>query len=228
LSQYAVLDASPNAVVAIDEQGRIVYVNAQVAATFGYAERELIGKLVEELLPDRVGPRHVTRWNDLLAHPVARALGGGIDLAGRRKDGTEFPVEIGLSPVETADGMQTLATIVDLSARTAAEGEILQAQKLESIGRLAGGIAHDLNNMLFAIRGNAELLAEDLAVQPRSGSDTAGSLERVAAIISAADKAAELTDRLIASSRIDVPPGGAVHHGAPIASSATARATGRS
>ena len=228
VAQYAVLDASPNAVVAIDEQGRIVYANSQVETTFGYAHHEVIGKLVEELLPAHLGERHVAHRDGFLAHPVARPLGIGLDLAGRRKDGTLFPVEIGLSPVETADGMQALATIVDISVRKAAENQLFQVQKLESIGRLAGGIAHDLNNMLFVIRGNAELLAEDLAVERRSELDTAGSLERVTAIMSAVDKAAELTDRLIASSRVDVPPGGAVHDAAAIASAATARATGRS
>jgi PAS domain S-box-containing protein len=200
----AVLEASPNAVLAIDEQGRIVYVNPQVETTFGYDHGELIGKLVEDLLPGHVGERHVSHRNAFLAHPVARPMGIGLDLAGRRKDGTEFPVEISLSPVETADGMQAFATIVDIGARKAAESQLLQAQKLESIGRLAGGIAHDFNNMLFAIRGYAELLAEDLAVEPSPELDTVGSLESVAAITRAADKAAELTGQLLAFSRQQV------------------------
>jgi len=200
----AVLEASPNAVLAIDEQGRIIYVNPQVETTFGYDHGEVIGKLVEDLLPARVGERHVGHRNAFIAHPVARPMGIGLDLAGRRKDGTEFPVEISLSPVETADGMQAFATIVDISARKAAESQLLQAQKLESIGRLAGGIAHDFNNMLFAIRGYAELLAEDLSVEPSSELDTAGSLQSVAAITTAADKAAELTGQLLAFSRQQV------------------------
>jgi two-component system, cell cycle sensor histidine kinase and response regulator CckA len=204
LSRYPVLDASPNAIVAIDEQGRIVYVNPQVEVTFGFGHAELIGKLVEVLLPARVGERHVSHRNAFLAHPVARPMGIGLDLAGRRKDGTEFPVEISLSPVETADGMQAFATIVDISARKAAESQLLQAQKLESIGRLAGGIAHDFNNMLFAIRGYAELLAEDLAVEPGPEFDRVGSLQSVAAITRAADKAAELTGQLLAFSRQQV------------------------
>jgi PAS domain S-box-containing protein len=200
----AVLDASPNAVVAIDARGRIVYVNPQVATTFGYEADELLGQPVEMLLPERVGERHVAHRDGFLAHPVARPMGIGIDLAGRRRDGTEFLVEISLSPVATADGMQAFATIVDITARKAAENQLLQAQKLESIGRLAGGIAHDFNNMLFAIRGYAELLAEDLAAEPPSEIDPAASLQSVAAITTAADKAAELTGQLLAFSRQQV------------------------
>ena len=161
-ARNAVLEASPNAVVAVDAQGLIVYANPQVEVTFGYARAELIGRPVEVLLPEADAERHAALRAAFMAHPVARPMGIRLDLAGRRKDGTEFPVEISLLPVETADGLQVFATVVDISARKAAENQLLQAQKLESIGRLAGGIAHDFNNMLFAIHGYAELLAQDL------------------------------------------------------------------
>jgi PAS domain S-box-containing protein len=200
----AVLDASPNAIVAVDAAGTIVYANPQVAQTFGYAADEVLGRPIELLLPDRVRDRHLGHRAGFLAHPTARPMGIGLDLAGRRRDGTEVPVEISLSPVETDLGLQVFATIVDISARKAAEAELLQAQKLESLGRLAGGIAHDFNNMVFAIRGYAEMLTEDLAPEVRERFDFEAAERAVRAISDAADRAGTLTAQLLAFSRRQV------------------------
>jgi PAS domain S-box-containing protein len=197
-----VLDASPNAIVAVDAMGRIGYANPQVEATFGYARAELIGRAVETLLPERLHDRHRGHRTSFVQHPVARPMGIGLDLAGRRKDGREFPVEISLSPVASEAGQWIFATIVDISARKVAEQELLQAQKMESIGRLAGGIAHDFNNMLSAIRGFADLLVEDLETEPMP--PTAELQHSVQAIRGAADRAAALTAQLLAFSRRQV------------------------
>ena len=167
----AVLDASPNAIIAVDARGLIVYANPQVARTFGYRPDELLGRPVEVLLPERVAGDHVRHREAFAARSAARPMGIGLDLAGRRRDGTEFPVEISLSPLDTPAGRHVFAQIVDITARKTAEAQLLQAQKLESIGRLAGGIAHDFNNMLFAIRGYAEMLEEDLAPEHRAELD---------------------------------------------------------
>jgi PAS domain S-box-containing protein len=199
----AFLEASPNAMVAVDEAARIAYLNPQAERTFGYSREELLGQPIELLLPERVADQHVAHRDQFLSHPAARPMGIGLDLAGRRKDGTEFPVEISLSPVRGADGLQVFATVVDITARKAAESQLLQAQKLESIGRLAGGIAHDFNNMLFAIRGFSELLANDLAARD-DVLDRAAALGRVAAITDAADRATSLTTQLLAFSRQQV------------------------
>ena len=131
--------------------------------------------------------------------------GSGSTSPARRKDGSEFPVEISLAPVETPEGPQVLATVIDITARKVAENQLLQAQKLESVGRLAGGIAHDFNNVLFAIKGYAELLAEDLAARTivRPSIRTA-ALGNVQAITVAATRAATLTAQLLAFSRQQV------------------------
>ena len=200
----AVLDASPNPIVAIDARAAITYLNPQVQITFGYDPGELIGQPIEMLLPVAITGRHVAHRDGFLANPVARPMGIGLDLAGRRKDGTEFPVEISLSPVETPDGLRVFATVVDITARKSAENQLLQAQKLESIGRLAGGIAHDFNNVLFAIKGYAELLAEDLAPDRRDRLDAEEALRSVKAIGDAATRAASLTAQLLAFSRRQV------------------------
>ena len=200
----AVLDASPNPIVAIDAGAAITYLNPQVEITFGYDAAELIGQPIEILLPKAVADRHVAHRDGFLANPVARPMGIGLDLAGRRKDGIEFPVEISLSPVETPEGLRVFATVVDITARKSAENQLLQAQKLESIGRLAGGIAHDFNNVLFAIKGYAELLADDLAPEHRDNLDPEEALRSVRAIGDAATRAASLTAQLLAFSRRQV------------------------
>lgn len=200
----AVLDASPNPIVAVDARALITYLNPQVELAFGYDAAELIGQPIEILLPRAIADRHIGHRDGFLANPVARPIGIGLDLAGRRKDGTEFPVEISLSPVETPDGIRVFANVVDITARKAAENQLLQAQKLESIGRLAGGIAHDFNNVLFAIKGYAELLADDLAPENRDKLDPEDALRSVKAIGDAATRAASLTAQLLAFSRRQV------------------------
>ncbi|HEY7524667.1 MAG TPA: PAS domain S-box protein [Candidatus Limnocylindrales bacterium] len=201
----AVLEASPNAVLAIDRDGRITYVNPALEATFGYPREDLLGRAVEMLLPEPLRERHVGHRSTFLHRPVARPMGIGLDLAGRRQDGVEIPVEISLAPVEVGGAVQVFATIVDITARRAAATQLLEAQKLESVGRLAGGIAHDFNNMLFAIRGYTDLLEADL----RDASTTAPlvvdeAVRSVEAIRDAADRAASLTSQLLAFSRRQV------------------------
>jgi PAS domain S-box-containing protein len=197
-----VLEAAPNAIVAVGADGRITYANPAATGAFGYEREELLGEPIERLLPERVKDRHVTHRASFLQAPGARPMGTGRDLSGRRKDGREFPVEISLSPVDVGGDLQVFATIVDITARKSAEAQLLQAQKLESIGRLAGGIAHDFNNMLFAIHGFTELLEMELTES--GGADVERSLDRVASIQDAADRATKLTSQLLAFSRQQV------------------------
>ena len=197
-----VLEASPNAIIAVNPDGTIGYVNPRAAEAFGYEIEELIGAHFSILLPEPVRERHVGHRSRYMRQPIARPMGIGLDLAGRRKDGREFPVEISLSPVETTEGLLVFATVVDITARKAAEAQLLQGQKLESIGRLAGGVAHDFNNILFAIQGYAELLHEDL--DEPSSRDRSELLHSVLAIQQAAERGGNLTMQLLAFSRQQV------------------------
>jgi PAS domain S-box-containing protein len=111
------VEAAPSAMVMINAAGLIETVNAQTEQVFGYERAEMLGKPVEMLIPERFRGQHPGLRRTFLADPSSRPMGAGRDLYGLRKDGTEFPIEIGLNPIETKDGTMVLSTIVDISAR---------------------------------------------------------------------------------------------------------------
>ena len=115
------VESSPNAVVTVDAQGRIVLVNGETERMFGYNRDELIGRSVDLLVPERFRAAHPDHRKAFMRHPETRAMGGGRDLYGLRRDGTEFPVEIGLRPIETPDGAMVMSAIVDITERKQAE-----------------------------------------------------------------------------------------------------------
>jgi len=171
---------------------------------FGYRRDELVGQPVTNLIPVGFAERLVADDLRSAAEALAQQIGTGIELSGRRKDGSVFPIEIMLSPLESPEGILVIAAIRNISVRKGAEEQLLQAQKLESIGRLAGGIAHDFNNMLFVINGHAEMLDQDLVPERRAELDLDETLRNVRAIREAGERAATLTSQLLAFSRQQV------------------------
>jgi len=155
-------EASPSGIVLVNDQGRIMLVNSHVEKLFGYRREELVGKPVEILVPERFAGQHPGHRVEFLAAPMARAMGAGRELFGRRKDGSEFPVEIGLNPIQTPDGILVLAAVVDISARKLAEAEALRRReelghlsRVAVMGEMATSIAHELNQPLSGIISNA-------------------------------------------------------------------------
>jgi PAS domain S-box-containing protein len=219
-SQATLLEAAPDAIVGIDERGEIVLVNAQVEALFGYAREQLLAKPVETLVPERYRSSHGSARAGYFADPRTRPMGAGLELFGRRRDGSEFPAEISLSSVQTEEGLLAIAAVRDISERVVAarererlqaeaererlQNQLHQSQRLESLGQLAGGIAHDFNNLLAVIINYAAFVAEDLGA-PQIDEDKRKSMrEDVEQISVAAEKAAHLTHQLLAFARREV------------------------
>jgi two-component system, LuxR family, sensor kinase FixL len=157
-----VVEASPNGIVLVNKQGRIELVNAYTEKLFGYGREELIGQAIEILVPERFRAEHPAHRAQFLTAPEARTMGAGRELFARRKDGSEFPVEIGLSPIQSLEGILVLTVIVDVSARRQAEADARQYReelarfgRVEILGELAASLAHELNQPLTGIMNNA-------------------------------------------------------------------------
>lgn len=123
------LDAAPDAMIILDSSGVIRYANRQVSAIFGYAYDEVIGKPVEQLMPERYRRRHLGHREAYFSSIRARPMGPGLDLFGLRRDGTEFPVEISLSPIEQGERVLTAAAIRDVTDRKRVEAELIVARE---------------------------------------------------------------------------------------------------
>jgi PAS domain S-box-containing protein len=216
------LESAPDAMVCVDASGRITIANAQAERLFGYDREELIGQLVEVLVPDSVRGIHPMYRSGYVAEPRPRPMGAGIELAARRKDGTEFPAEISLSAIETREGLLVSAAIRDVTERIEAQAErerlrlqaererlerqLHQSQRLESLGQLAGGVAHDFNNLLLVIRNYASFVSEELAAvaEGRPHADWDVIRSDTLQVIAAADRATRLTHQLLAFGRREV------------------------
>ena len=128
------IESAPNAIILTDKVGQITLINAQAETYFGYRPDELVGKSVEILVAERLRNNHIAYRAGFLEKPQARPMGKGRDLYGLRKNGSEFPVEIGLAPFETSEGILVMATVVDITERKQSEEKILrQNRRLETL-----------------------------------------------------------------------------------------------
>jgi two-component system, sporulation sensor kinase E len=138
---HLLVESSPNGMLMVDENGTILTVNRQIEQLFGYERAVLIGQSVEMLVPQRMRSQHVGDRVEFTAHSKLRAMGKGRDLYGVRKDGQEFPLEIGLNPIRTPNGMRILASVVDISGRKQAE-QTLQKERdfIDAVLETAGAL----------------------------------------------------------------------------------------
>ena len=185
----SLLEAAPDAMVGVDATGAIRFVNRQTELLFGYHRDELVGMPLETLVPESVRSVHPQHRAEYFAHPATRAMGAGLALSGRRKDGSEFPVDISLSSIDTEHGPLVTAAVRDITDRRKAEQDlhrmaaIIESSDDAIVSKTLDGVITSWNPAAERLYGytaeEAEGMTASFLVPPGHRDDVVDILERV-------------------------------------------------
>ncbi len=190
----AVVDTAVDGVILIDARGNVQMFNPACERLFGYGAEEVLGRNVKMLMPSPYRDEHDRYIDNHRRTGERKIIGIGREVVGQRKDGSVFPMELSVGEAKQERGSIYVGVIHDITDRKRVMEQLVQAQKMETVGQLSGGIAHDFNNLLTIIIGNAETLSLSLKARP--------DLKSLAdMIVSAGERGASLTQRLLAFSR---------------------------
>lgn len=190
----SVVDSTTDAVVAIDAHGNVLSWNKGASSAFGYDRAEMMGKSVALLIPERYGKAHDAALKRIRETGETRLIGKTVELAGRRKDGAEFPLELSIGMWKAGKEIYYSGIIRDTSERKKLERQFRQAQRMESLGSLAGGITHELNNLLLPILTLSKMALNNL---PEDHSEC----EKLKIVVQAGERAKDLVAQVLAFSR---------------------------